>query len=97
MLAIREATETDFDRIWPIFQAIASPGDTYAYPTDVTKAEGRRLWIDTPRKTFAVEDVGPSTARSRRSHGLSQPEYMLGISVITTYFCDKRSRRRDGY
>lgn len=31
MLEIREATETDFDRIWPIFQVIASAGDTYAY------------------------------------------------------------------
>lgn len=58
MLEIREATETDFDRIWPILQAIASAGDTYAYPTDVTKAEGRRLWIETPRKTFVAEDDG---------------------------------------
>ena len=43
MLKIREATEADFEKIWPIFHAVASGGDTYAYPTDVTKAEGRRL------------------------------------------------------
>lgn len=56
MLHIREATDADFERIWPIFQAIASAGDTYAYPRDVTKAEGKRLWLDLPRKTFVAED-----------------------------------------
>ena len=58
MPKIREASEVDFDRIWPIFHAIASAGDTYAYPRDVTRAEGRRLWLDTPRKTFVAEDNG---------------------------------------
>lgn len=56
MLVIREATEVDFDTIWPIFHAIARAGDTYAYPTDITKAEGKRHWLDMPRKTFVAED-----------------------------------------
>jgi len=34
ILNIREATEVDFDKIWPIFQVIALAGDTYACPTD---------------------------------------------------------------
>ena len=29
---IREATEKDFDAIWPIFSEIVSAGETYAYP-----------------------------------------------------------------
>jgi len=29
---IREATESDFDAIWPIFNEIVSAGETYAYP-----------------------------------------------------------------
>ncbi len=58
MLQIREASEVDFDKIWPIFRAIASAGDTYAYPKNVTRAEGRRLWLDTPRKTLVAEDDG---------------------------------------
>lgn len=58
MLQIREASEVDFDKIWPIFQAIAAAGDTYAYPTNVTRAEGRQLWLHTPRKTFVAEDDG---------------------------------------
>ena len=58
MLKIRQATESDFDTIWPLFQAIAEAGDTYAYPTDVSKGEGRRLWLQMPRKTFVAEDEG---------------------------------------
>ena len=58
MLQIREATDADFEKIWPISKAIASAGDSYAYPTDVAKAEGKRLWLDTPRKTFVAEDDG---------------------------------------
>ena len=40
MLEIREATIADFERIWPIFQAIAAAGDTYAYPPDVSRDLG---------------------------------------------------------
>ena len=58
MLRIREATEADFETIWPIFQAVAAAGDTYAYPADVTEPEGKRLWMDLPRKTFVAEDDG---------------------------------------
>ena len=58
MPQIREATAADFEKIWPIFQAIASAGDTYAYPTDVTKTEAKRLWMELPRKTFVAEDDG---------------------------------------
>ena len=35
MLEIREATASYLDRIWPIFQAIASAGDTHAYIRDL--------------------------------------------------------------
>ncbi|MCG8014891.1 MAG: GNAT family N-acetyltransferase [Candidatus Thiodiazotropha sp. 'RUGA'] len=55
-MLIREATEADFEAIWPIFKEIASAGDTYAYPTDTSKSEGKRLWMDLPSKTYvAVE------------------------------------------
>jgi ribosomal protein S18 acetylase RimI-like enzyme len=52
---IREAATSDFEKIWPIFREIASAGDTYAYPRDVTKEEGEKLWMDKPRKTFVAE------------------------------------------
>ncbi len=55
---IRAATIQDFDQIWPIFHEIASAGETYGYPRDITKDQAIQLWMDTPRKTYVVEDGG---------------------------------------
>lgn len=58
-LQIRDATDADFEEIWPIFHEIASAGETYAYPRNVTKNEGRSLWLELPRKTYvAVNSEG---------------------------------------
>lgn len=53
---IREATEQDFDGIWPIFQEIVLAGETYAYARDTSLDEARRLWLEMPRQTFVVEE-----------------------------------------
>ena len=53
---IREATENDFDAIWPIFNEIVSAGETYAYPPETTKAEAFQLWMRLPRRTYVVEN-----------------------------------------
>lgn len=55
---IREATQEDFESIWPIFHEIVSAGETYAYSTDTTKSEALKIWLTTPRKTFVFEDGG---------------------------------------
>lgn len=55
-LKIREATEDDFDEIWPIFHEVVSAGDTYAYPPDTSQQDALKIWIDTPRKTFVIEE-----------------------------------------
>ena len=53
---IREATETDFGAIWPIFNEIVSAGETYAYPPNTTKEEAKKLWLNAPRKTYIYEE-----------------------------------------
>lgn len=55
---IREAAEDDFGRIWPIFHEIAAAGETYAYPRDITEEQARRLWMESPEKTYVFEDAG---------------------------------------
>jgi ribosomal protein S18 acetylase RimI-like enzyme len=55
---IREATPDDFDALWPIIQAVAAAGETYPYPRDLPKAEGERLWLQLPQKTFLAEEDG---------------------------------------
>jgi L-amino acid N-acyltransferase YncA len=57
-MKIREATEQDFERIWPIFREIVAAGETYAYARDTTKEQALRIWIEVPRKTFVVEEAG---------------------------------------
>jgi hypothetical protein len=38
---IQIATTQDFDNFWPIFQQIAQSGETYSYPTDITKQQAQ--------------------------------------------------------
>ena len=57
-MGIREATIEDFDSIWPIFQEIASAGETYAYDRNTAKDEAFRLWMEYPRKTYVFEEYG---------------------------------------
>ena len=52
---IREATEKEFDSIWPIFKEIVRAGETYAYATDTSKEQARHIWMEIPRKTYVCE------------------------------------------
>lgn len=54
-MIIRAAKASDFDQIWLIFHEIATVGETYAYPRDITKAEAIRVWLELPRKTYVAE------------------------------------------
>ena len=55
---IREALDADFDAIWPIFHAIVSTGDTYAYDPATDREQARNIWMRAPRKTFVAEIDG---------------------------------------
>ena len=57
-MIIREATERDFEQIWPIFRAIVAAGDTYGFAPDTGAEEARRLWMGLPRKTCVAERDG---------------------------------------
>ena len=56
IMNVREATNADFDSIWPIFHEVVAAGDTYAYSPNLTKEQAFRLWMELPRKTFLIED-----------------------------------------
>ena len=57
-MLIRQATDADFDAIWPIFQQIVSAGDSYAYPPDTNQTQARHLWMAVPAATYVVEQDG---------------------------------------
>ncbi len=55
---IHEATNDDFENIWPIFNEIVKTGDTYAYAADTTKEQAKQIWLDSARKTYIVKENG---------------------------------------
>ncbi len=55
-MIIREATEGDWDAIWPIFHEVVKAGETYAYSVDTSKGQGKQIWLAVPRKTFVFEE-----------------------------------------
>lgn len=57
-MKIRKANNQDFDQIWPIFREIAAAGDTYAYPTDISKEQASKVWLEAPRETYVFKEDG---------------------------------------
>jgi GNAT superfamily N-acetyltransferase len=55
---IRPAIAADWEGIWPIFQEVVAPGDTYALPPDISSDTARALWMDPPAVTFVAVDEG---------------------------------------
>ena len=63
---IRAATDDDWPRIWPFFDATVRAGETYAYPLDLTLETGRDLWMaDPPGATVVLEDGGELLGSAR--------------------------------
>ena len=63
---IRPATDDDWPRIWPFFDATVRAGETYAYPLDLTPDTGRELWMaDPPSATVVLEDGGELLGSAR--------------------------------
>lgn len=56
--AIRPASDEDWPRIWPFFSATVEAGETYAYPSDLTADDARRLWLEGPPGLTVVLEEG---------------------------------------
>lgn len=57
-MQIQLATTQDFDDFWPIFQQIAQSGQTYGYPTNITKQQAQKKWLETPVRTYVAKVDG---------------------------------------
>lgn len=56
---IRPATADDQEAIWRIFHAVVAPGDTYAFPPDIARADALAAWLAPGIETFVAEtDAG---------------------------------------
>src|SRR5436190_20581102 len=54
MLAIRQASDADFDAIWEIFHEVVGVGETYPFVPETTKEEARAIWMQTPTATYVA-------------------------------------------
>lgn len=45
-MKIRQANDGDWTSIYPIFSAIVTAGESYAYPSNLTVDEARALWME---------------------------------------------------
>jgi GNAT superfamily N-acetyltransferase len=62
--AIRPATDADWPRIWPFFDAIVQDGETYAFPLALTEETGRGWWMESPPGlTVVLEEELPGSGR----------------------------------
>ena len=71
-MEIREATDSDWEQIWPFFRQIVSAAETYAYDPDMPEETAREMWmVGPPGVTLvAVADgdvVGSANAYANRA------------------------------
>jgi hypothetical protein len=57
-MLIRPARHEDYDAIWQILEPTISAGETYALPSDMSKAEALAYWVGPDRQTFVADDDG---------------------------------------
>lgn len=58
MVLIRDATDSDWPAIHPIFAETVAAGETYAYPDGLTSEQARALWVQAPPWRTVVATVG---------------------------------------
>ena len=57
-MLIREATESDFEGIWPIFQAVVARGDTYVFSPAATRNDAFAYWFGPGVSSYVAEEDG---------------------------------------
>ncbi|HZY38689.1 MAG TPA: GNAT family N-acetyltransferase, partial [Mucilaginibacter sp.] len=55
-MTIREASATDFDAIWEIFESVVNDGDTYAFSPGTSRDEFKNLWFGPNMKTYVADE-----------------------------------------
>ena len=58
MMTIRIAERSDEDAIWQIFHAVVEPGDTYAFPSDMSRGDAIAMWMSPAVHTYVAVDDG---------------------------------------
>ncbi|AJT40593.1 GNAT family N-acetyltransferase [Psychromicrobium lacuslunae] len=54
-MIIRQATDQDWDQIYPFFRDIVAAGQSYVYPENLSSEEAKQLWMGQGRTVVAVD------------------------------------------
>jgi ribosomal protein S18 acetylase RimI-like enzyme len=110
-IAIRPATEADFDSMWNIFQELIASGDTYYFAADTSRDDCHAYWFGRGIKTWvAVLNTGRLLGMYRllpnqldRGAHVANASFMVspaaqgvGIGKMLGRHCLEQARR-DGY
>lgn len=55
-MQIRRAVESDFDAMWPIFQAVIADGATYIFAADTSYADAFAFWFGSGSTSYVAEE-----------------------------------------
>src|SRR5262245_36490963 len=64
-LTLRPAQESDWPRMFEIFHAVVTPGDTYVFAANTTSDAARSYWLGPEIATWVAEDSGAADGRGR--------------------------------
>lgn len=53
-MKIREAKQSDFNQIWKFFKTIIEAGESYPYPSNMSKEEAEAEWMMPPKRVFVA-------------------------------------------
>lgn len=62
MIEIRKVTSEDFEDIWPMFCEVVRAGESYPYPMDTSKEQGRRFWFSPGAHVYVAYLDGQAAA-----------------------------------
>lgn len=57
-MTIRPATSGDHEPIWQIFHEVIQAGDVFAFPSDMSRADGLAYWCGPKKHTYVAEEEG---------------------------------------
>jgi len=91
-ITVREYDDADWPQVWPIIEEVVRSGDTFPYPTDLTQADARPLWLDNGpggRTTVALDSDGIVLGTAKMGRNRPGP----GAHVSTaSYMVSARAR-----
>jgi L-amino acid N-acyltransferase YncA len=58
MLRLRQATASDHDAVWAMFQAVVAGGDAYVFEGDMPREEALAYWFHSKTHTYVAEHEG---------------------------------------